>query len=267
LLQGAFGEAFLAVRRRDLYAHDGKTLKIAGLDVTCSQELFVAPVRKSVIKRCLPAVHESSRVGRGDAKQRFSESFAAFNDERRQRAAHVADELRQAKDGFRHIVEYFKDVKDYVRGAHAMVFEWCNGGDLLHLLKRLPSGERLPVDIVVHICWQVASALATLHNAAIIHGDVALRNVFLHVDEKAKEFAVKLGDFGVSEDLADLKVAMRRPTYSMHVAPEVDRMTPHSYASDVYSFGVVLNELLTGKLFTDVLSDSSRDEVPQAAAG
>jgi serine/threonine protein kinase len=165
LAQGAFGEAFLAIRREDLFEKDGKTLQFAELGVTCSQELFLAPVSKWVIKRCLPADHDSFKdlFGRPsqDAKQRYAETVLAFNEER-QRASKIAFKLRRLKEGFRHIVEYHTEVKDPTRNTSAMVFAYCNGGDLLHLLKRLPAGTEMPVDIVVDICRQVVSALSTL---------------------------------------------------------------------------------------------------------
>ncbi|MGA8117093.1 MAG: protein kinase, partial [Actinocatenispora sp.] len=88
---------------------------------------------------------------------------------------------------------------------------------------------------------QAAEALAAVHAAGIVHGDVKPGNIL--VPEPAGSPGVRLADFGVAHRI-------QRPTGATHatpeyVAPEVVDGEPPQPASDVYAAGIVLYEVLT----------------------
>jgi serine/threonine protein kinase len=213
--KGDFGEAFLAVRNREV----GEVK-----EQTCEQ-FYRSDAPKFVVKRF--GTREDS-------------------DQERRNASHVKSELALA--GFTacpHVLSYGKEVKDEKHDNDATVFEYCNAGDLKRLVKRcVDRGARFSVFEVLTVAEQLCKALLAFKKAKVVHGDVALRNVFLHWDPKTTLLTVKLGDFGICQDLGDSKTATFRDKYSLHMAPEVDGKTPYDQQIDVYSFGVVLYELM-----------------------
>jgi serine/threonine-protein kinase len=118
-----------------------------------------------------------------------------------------------------------------------LVMEYLDGETLAQVLAR----GSLDPDVVVTLAAQVASALAALHAAGIIHCDVKPENLFVDNDRR-----VKVIDFGVSrtieEPIDDDTAIAGTPHY---MAPEQWRGHPEP-ASDVYAFGCVLYEMLTG---------------------
>ena len=96
---------------------------------------------------------------------------------------------------------------------------------------------------VARIGTEVASALAALHAAGVVHGDVKPGNILLSAD------GAKLTDFGIAradDDTATLTqpgVAFGTPAYA---APETLSHADRTAAADVYSLAATLHELLTG---------------------
>ena len=89
--------------------------------------------------------------------------------------------------------------------ANSMIFiimEYCEGGDLSHVIKRCRKEEKhLPEQIVVNILSQLVLALYECHHgsgkknhATILHRDIKPENVFIDSDSN-----IKLGDFGLSK--------------------------------------------------------------------
>jgi hypothetical protein len=91
----------------------------------------------------------------------------------------------------------------------------------------------------IQIGHAIAGALAALHRAGLIHGDVKPSNVML-----ARDGSVKLIDFGLSRRNDDTSPGGGTPGY---MAPELPRGDGHSAASDVYAFAVLMVEILTGE--------------------
>lgn len=83
----------------------------------------------------------------------------------------------------------------------------------------------------------IASALAALHAAGIVHGDVKPANILLAAD------GARLTDFGVARQGAQAGPVWATPSYA---APEVAAGGTPTPASDVYSLAIVLHELVTG---------------------
>lgn len=98
-----------------------------------------------------------------------------------------------------------------------------------------PVGGREAALVGVDLC----RALAAVHQAGIVHGDVKPQNVM-----RERGGRIVLMDFGIGRDLTDPSAgASGTPLY---MAPELfDGATP-SPASDIYSLGVLLFYLVTG---------------------
>lgn len=86
---------------------------------------------------------------------------------------------------------------------------------------------------------EIASALAALHIAGIVHGDVKPANILL------ADGGARLTDFGVARFSADTSTGPVWATPS-YAAPEVAAGGAPTPASDVYSLAIVLHEIVTG---------------------
>ena len=82
-----------------------------------------------------------------------------------------------------------------------MLFEWCEGGSLYHVLRRAGSDLGRQQRLCIAAC--VASAIAFLHTGspAIIHRDIKAQNVLL--DDPVNPVSAKLCDFGLAIKLSD----------------------------------------------------------------
>lgn len=108
------------------------------------------------------------------------------------------------------------------------------------LAERLRDGA-LPVRAALHVCVQVASALATAHDRGVVHRDVKPANVML------TPTGVKVLDFGLAAAVGEHSDddVLGTPAY---LAPE--RLTTGEAvpASDVYGLGLLLYTALTGRM-------------------
>jgi serine/threonine protein kinase len=107
--------------------------------------------------------------------------------------------------------------------------------------------DELPLAVKLGVAAQIASAIAALHGAGIVHCDVKPENVLVLERGRWSGWPrIKVIDFGVSRAIdeppsEDAAVA-GTPVY---MAPEQWRGRPVP-ASDVYALGCVLFELVTG---------------------
>ena len=144
------------------------------------------------------------------------------------------------------------EILDVGRSDHGqlyMVMEYLEGLDLRHLLhreKQMPWWRARPILV------QLASALAAVHGANMIHRDVKPSNCFL-TGPTGRE-TVKLIDFGVIK-YGDAKMESRALTQAddvvgtgVYMSPEQCKGEPASVKTDVYSLGVVAYQMVTGKL-------------------
>jgi eukaryotic-like serine/threonine-protein kinase len=128
----------------------------------------------------------------------------------------------------------------------AMFFamEYVNGRDLDEIITEHEShGVNIPTYRALTILRQVASGLAAVHSAGIIHRDVKPGNIIIETDSGRPV----LVDFGLAmpHDPKLTHAAAGSPSY---MAPEQAYGDAVGPAADVYAFGVSAFEILTGRL-------------------
>jgi serine/threonine-protein kinase len=143
------------------------------------------------------------------------------------------------------VVQLF-DFGETEEGVPYLVLEALTGETLYEYLVRNKSmtvGEALP------LVRQVAEALAAVHQAGLVHGDVKPHNLFLCGDRDTPQ-CVKLIDFGFAQLLsADTSNNGDTVTGTLeYMAPEQILSDPIDARSDIYSLGIVLFRWLTGEL-------------------
>lgn len=124
-----------------------------------------------------------------------------------------------------------------------IVMDLVDGPDLRHYLREQGT---LPSAVACRIGAQVASGLAAVHAARIVHRDVKPENVLL--DLRGDMPLARLTDFGVAKVLED--TSMPAPTAVAgtpnYMAPEVINGLMPTTQSDLYSFGILMYEMLCG---------------------
>ncbi|MBI2805013.1 MAG: serine/threonine protein kinase [Planctomycetes bacterium] len=127
---------------------------------------------------------------------------------------------------------------------HFLVMDYLPGESLRRRLRR---DYRLPTATALWVVRQTAEALAGLHRAGFIHGDVKPENIRL-VDV-GKAILLDLGfAHRAGENAPFLEKGYVLGTVN-YLAPELCGPEPKDDArADIYSLGVTLFELLTGQL-------------------
>jgi serine/threonine protein kinase len=138
----------------------------------------------------------------------------------------------------------------HVRHAHVTAPPYFLVMDLLpgeSLRRRLRRDFRLPVAEAIWITRQVAEALAALHAAGFLHGDIKPDNVRLSGDGTAV-----LIDLGFAhrpgENAAFLRAGYVLGTANYLAPEQCDPLPGEDLGSDLFSLGVMFFEMLTGRL-------------------
>lgn len=136
-----------------------------------------------------------------------------------------------------HIIEGFGLVCD--DQVPMIILEYADGGNLERYFRTCREEKRKLNYRTQMIPWAygVASAMAFLHQADIIHRDIKSSNVLLFSGR------VKLTDFSFAAKVGEVEKCMQGSAFAS--APEVLKEGEYSYASDCYSFGVFLWEMTT----------------------
>lgn len=132
-----------------------------------------------------------------------------------------------------------------------LIYEYMENGSLEERLLCRNNTTPIPWFARFRIAWEVASALALLHNSKpkpIIHRDLKPANILLD-----HNYVSKIGDVGLSTMLNDDPTIYT--TYNdtgpvgtlCYMDPEYQRTGQISPKSDVYAFGMVILQLLTAK--------------------
>jgi serine/threonine protein kinase len=153
---------------------------------------------------------------------------------RAMREARIAARLQHP-----HAISVFNVVEDGDRPW--LIMEYLPSKSLADVIKA--DGAR-PIDEVIGIACQLASALTVAHEAGIVHRDVKPGNILLGEDG-----TVKVTDFGISRAIGDVTLTATgeiagTPAF---LAPEVARGDEASFASDVFSLGATMYTAVEGK--------------------
>ncbi len=119
------------------------------------------------------------------------------------------------------------------------------------LVQWVEEGRRLGAAELVTLGSELCAALAAIHQAGLVHGDVKPGNVI-----RANNGRFVLVDFGASVLIGDVDKICGTPLY---LAPEVLDGGLPSVASDVYSLGALLFRLASGQ--PPVMAESFSDLV------
>lgn len=125
-----------------------------------------------------------------------------------------------------------------------IISEFVEGENLKSLLDRhRQSHEKLSIEAIHSIFWQLVNAVKYLHAKSIIHGDLTPSNIMISSD-----FHVKVIDFGLSIETIDFE----KTVYTENVIGTIDYMSPEridkqiaSKSSDVFALGIILLEMIT----------------------
>ena len=133
-------------------------------------------------------------------------------------------------------------------GEPYLVMEYLEGEDLDHRLRRV---GRMPIEAVVHVVRQVASALSAAHGQGIVHRDLKPGNVFLLQIPGEPDF-VKVLDFGISKmkaartQLTSASAVMGTPNY---MSPEqaTGMLDEIDHRADQWALACIAWEMLLGR--------------------
>ncbi|WP_326638481.1 protein kinase [Nonomuraea fuscirosea] len=101
----------------------------------------------------------------------------------------------------------------------------------------------LPVSEVLRAGVKLAGALAAVHEAGVLHGDIKPQNILI---SRYGELAI--ADFGVARVVDSSEISATSQAFTpLHAAPEVLTGQPHSASTDIYSLGSTLYHLLAGR--------------------
>ena len=137
-----------------------------------------------------------------------------------------------------------------------IVMELLDGGMNGRKLLDAQRGSRIPVQTVLEVALSLASGLAAVHAAGVVHQDIKPENIFVRESEGEEAPFCKIFDLGVQRKIASTGEPMSlggteewsdyqgTPAYS---APEQHEGKPITPRTDIYAFGVLLFEFLTGK--------------------
>lgn len=158
-----------------------------------------------------------------------TESVHRFNHE-----ARAASEVKH-----RHVVPLL-DFGEW-QGRRYLVMSYVDGRSLE---ERIDADGPLPLEEIVRMTAQIASAIDAIHGAGIIHRDIKAGNILFDANGSAQ-----LTDFGLAKG-SNFSTLTRPGTVVGSVdylAPERIRGAPADSATDIYALGVVVYESLAGK--------------------
>jgi tRNA A-37 threonylcarbamoyl transferase component Bud32 len=163
--------------------------------------------------------------------------------ERFRREAEITSSLRHPN------IVHIMDFNQLPDGAPYLVMEYLEGSDLAARLER--TGPP-PLDEVVVLVGQIASALEAVHSRGVVHRDLKPGNVCLVPLLGQRRSVVKVVDFGMSKIRAAAGPITRERTLigtAGYMAPEQaqGRVQEVDARADQFALGVMAYEMLSGR--------------------
>ncbi|XP_041828862.1 serine/threonine-protein kinase Nek9 isoform X3 [Melanotaenia boesemani] len=136
------------------------------------------------------------------------------------------------------IIAYFNHFMD--KNTLLIELEYCNGGNLYDKIVQ-QKGKLFTEEVVIWYLYQIASAVAHIHKAGILHRDIKTLNIFL-----TKTDLIKLGDYGLAKKLdSEFSMAETCVGTPYYMSPELCQGAKYNFKSDIWAMGCVLFEVLT----------------------
>ncbi len=131
---------------------------------------------------------------------------------------------------------------------YAIIMEYVDGSNFK---ESLYERSKLPLDILLKICYEAGKGLAYIHKNDIVHKDVKPDNILVSGDFQT----VKITDFGIAKlpkriwhkDIFPKSGTVTKFGIISYVAPE-QKEGNADFCSDIYSFGITIDEVITAKL-------------------
>lgn len=136
------------------------------------------------------------------------------------------------------------DTADPAHPQIYLVMEFIEGKDLKEQLR---SGPLDPAQ-AAYLAFDLADALAAVHEAGFVHRDVKPANVLLAARNADRRLRGKLTDFGVATIIGFAPKEEFTTGTAAYLSPEVVEGRDATPESDVYSLGLVLIEALTARV-------------------
>lgn len=143
---------------------------------------------------------------------------------------------------------------------YAIIMEYVNGSNFKEALYKT---EKLPLDVLLRICYEAGKGLAYIHKNDIVHKDVKPDNILVSEDFKT----VKITDFGIAKlpkrrwhkDIFPKSGTVTKFGIISYIAPEQTKGKAN-FCSDIYSFGITIDEVITAKLFIEGAAEKNRED-------
>ncbi len=155
----------------------------------------------------------------------------------------VARFEKEAKQAAQLHQENIVSIIDYGQGNgdYYIAMEFVDGTNLKQIMEKQ---KRLPLEICLLVCRQVAEGLKFAHSHNIIHRDIKPANVILSNDGR-----VMITDFGIAKGGDDLTITatgqmIGSPAY---MSPEQAAGRHVDRRSDIFSLGIILYEIIAGE--------------------
>ena len=145
-----------------------------------------------------------------------------------------------------HVLELLEDDTNYY-----FVLELMERGNLLEVLEQSQKNNwKLTNKDFATMTKQVVRALNYMHKENVIHRDLKLENVMVHIEpnEQGKpELILKVTDFGFSKVLETDKKETNKLGTTIYMAPELFQAVEYDHKVDTWALGVMVYIMLSGK--------------------
>lgn len=155
----------------------------------------------------------------------------------------VARFEKEAKQAAQLHQENIVSIIDYGQGNgdYYIAMEYVDGTNLKEIMEKQ---KRLPLEICLLVCHQVAEGMKFAHSHNIVHRDIKPANIILSNDGR-----VMITDFGIAKGGDDLTITttgqmIGSPAY---MSPEQAAGKHVDHRSDIFSLGIIIYEVIAGE--------------------